>query len=114
MPLQLSRLTFLAAEGLPGEVSPVTILVGPNNSGKSLALREIASWAEGSDKERKVVDQLDVEWPLDETQVTAMLKPFQTEPAPNEIIQADSFLIAPFKPGGGQNRMWVNRQQLSN
>jgi predicted ATPase len=114
MPLQLSRLTFIAAPGLPGDASPVTILVGPNNSGKSLALREIASWAEGNDVERKVVDQMDVEWPPDEDHVMAMLKPFEAEPEPNQTRPADAFLIAPFKPGGGQNRMWVHTQQLSN
>jgi hypothetical protein len=112
MPLQLSRLTFLAAPGLPGEASAVTVLVGPNNSGKSLTLREIASWAEGADVERKVVDELDVEWPADEAHVTAMLRPFETEPGPGEARPADAFLIAPFKPGGPQNRMWLHTQQL--
>lgn len=91
----------------------MTILVGPNNSGKSLALREIADWAEGADRERKVVNELDVHWPTSDSEVLALLEPFETEPQPNEGTQADSFMVAPFKPGRGNRRMWISRLALS-
>ena len=112
MSLQLSRLTFVAAPGLPGEASPVTILVGPNNSGKSLALREISAWADGEDVDRKVVEHLDVEWSVADD-VLQLLKPFETTLSPGEATQPNSIIIAPFKPGRGPNRLWVSRETLN-
>ena len=88
MALQLTRLTFVAASGQPGTATSVTILVGPNNSGKSLALREIEQWARGDDQPRFVVDEIDVERPTDATHAESLLAPFETEPNPGEALWA--------------------------
>src|SRR4051794_23292003 len=94
MTLQLTRLTLKASPGNPGAPSTVTILVGPNNSGKSLALREIASWAAGNDASvRHVVDELDVEWPSDASAVESLLKPFETSPDAEEQVPANAFKV---------------------
>lgn len=91
----------------------MTILVGPNNSGKSLALREIAQWAVGGDAERNVIAELDVDWP-DSLEALQLLGHFETVPNQGEIApQADSILISPFTIDGAQNRMWVARQTLA-
>jgi hypothetical protein len=114
MPLQLTRLTLAAAQGLPSQASPVTILVGPNNSGKSLALREIEAWARGSDAPRLVIDELEAAWPASAAEALEMLRPFETAPNEGEVPQADSMLIAPFRVDGPANRMWIPRQHLAN
>jgi len=87
--------------------------VGPNNSGKSLALREIATWADGSDAERKVVDELDVEWPSTEADLFTLLATFETEPQLGEAVQSDAMMIALFKPGSSHERKWVPRQAVT-
>lgn len=62
--LNLSSLLFRAGPK-PADpalrISPttVTVLVGPNNSGKSLALREIEQWCVGNDQQRIVVDSIE-------------------------------------------------------
>lgn len=113
MVFKLTQITFHAAEESQGEASPVTILVGPNNSGKSLALREIMLWAQGDDRERRVVDQLDADWPTSVVDVLEQLEPFATEPEEGEAPQEDAILIAPFKVDGSKHRVWVQRGTLS-
>lgn len=66
--LRLSALNFLAGAG-PGSVplrvpaESVVLLVGPNNSGKSTALRELETWCQGADAARVVVGDPEVVLP---------------------------------------------------
>ena len=113
MPLQLTELGFKAApSGTSTTPSTVTVLVGPNNSGKSVALREIEQWAAGEHRDRAVIDQIDVEWPQTRDEALALLEPFETEPGEGEAPQPDSMLIAPFRPDGTQRRMWISRPHV--
>lgn len=113
MALELTRITFLAAADQRGAASTVTVLVGPNNSGKSLALREIEAWAQGSNQQRVVVDELDVSWPATTVEALKLVEPFITDPAPNEAMtQPGSVMLAPFGFGGNQNRGWLLREPL--
>lgn len=71
---RLKRIDF-ASGGQPGDGGPnaeignVTLLVGPNNSGKSLSLRELAAWATQSQQPPqpwpggKVIAGADAYWP---------------------------------------------------
>jgi hypothetical protein len=77
-------------------------------------LREISGWADGNDAERVIVDELDVSWPASIDETLKLLAPFETSPSSGEATQPNSLLIAPFKPGGSQRRMWVPRQVLTN
>lgn len=75
MPLKLTGLSFKASPQSPLSIAPVTLLVGPNNSGKSLTLREIEAWAKGEDKEYKIVDTIEVEWPHTVVEARELLHP---------------------------------------
>ena len=115
MSFRLKTLTFKASPGLAEETSPVTVIVGPNNSGKSMALREIMHWVQGEDREREVVDEVEVEWPSDAEAVLEELRPFETQPPAGEPAQANSIMLAPFKvEGGGQGRYWLQKGPLEN
>jgi energy-coupling factor transporter ATP-binding protein EcfA2 len=100
--LGLTRVVFRAgaAEGEPPlEVEPgvVTVLVGPNNSGKSRALAEIAGWAQGGPAGGVVVEALDAQWPASVDEATELLKPYiQSDPRP-QVIR----VLAPNVPGAG-------------
>ena len=83
--MKLSALKFKAgreagAHGLELEPTTVLILVGPNNSGKSLALREIESWCVGEDRDRLVVEDVAASLPEDEALAVELLKRFKTTP----------------------------------
>jgi hypothetical protein len=107
-------LSFKAAPGLGGPASPVTVIVGPNNSGKSLALREILSWAEGTEETRRVVEELDVEWPTDAAGALTQLTPFVVEPEGDEAVEPNIIILAPFRmDGSGANRHRLNTETLA-
>jgi len=85
-----------------GQMSTVTILVGPNNSGKSLALREIEAWCGGDDNPRLVVGDLDATWPSAESEIRDLIHPFETSPQPGQ--SPGQISIAPFGPSGDKRR----------
>jgi len=69
--LKLSKIRFHAgphpeASPLEIDVPTVTILVGPNNSGKSLALRELENWCCNINEDRKVIADVEVPFPSSE------------------------------------------------
>lgn len=109
MSLELTRLTFAAAASQPGTASAVTILVGPNNSGKSLALREIEAWARGSNNERSVIGEADVSWPSSAADAIELVQPFVTAPASGEAMpEPGSVMLAPFRiQEGNVGRTWL-------
>lgn len=115
MSFRLKTLSFKASPHLPPEASPVTVIVGPNNSGKSLALREIMVWAQGEDRERMVIEEVEVEWPSDAEAALEELRPFETPPPAGEAAQANSIMLAPFKvDGDNQGRYWLDKGPLEN
>jgi ABC-type cobalamin/Fe3+-siderophores transport system ATPase subunit len=66
---------------------PITVLVGPNNSGKSLALKEIEGWCKaGPQQQRKVIADIDVDLP-DVEQALAELEPFKRRPGAGQVVQ---------------------------
>ena len=82
--LNVKRLDFKAG-GAPGtspltiHPSNITILVGPNNSGKSLALREIESWCMGENNDRLLLANIEVEFPTDPVVAQKLLDPFKVD-----------------------------------
>ncbi len=67
--LSIQSLKFKAgsdthATPLELDIPTVTVFVGPNNSGKSLALREIESWCWNDDSARNVVATVSVIPPI--------------------------------------------------
>ncbi len=75
--MRLRTLRFFAgaspSDG-PLMVSPGTVLliVGPNNSGKSLSLREIERWCRNDDNPRSVIDEIEVELPTTSESANAL------------------------------------------
>lgn len=89
------KLTFGSsgtAAPLTFDPKPITIFVGPNNSGKSLTLREIETWcSEGPQQQRRIVDAIDVQMP-DAEQAIKELTPFRRTPREGETIR-EGFII---------------------
>jgi ABC-type cobalamin/Fe3+-siderophores transport system ATPase subunit len=71
----------------------VVVLIGPNNAGKSLALREIDVWSRGEDQDRKVVDSVDVDFPTDFEAAIELLRPFMDSPSANEPGTSGQFTV---------------------
>lgn len=108
MRFKLSKLSFRAGS-YPDQVGTsvtdleVVLLVGPNNSGKSLALREIENWCIGKNPTTKVVDvdRLGVLMPDTAEEAIEFLQQFKTKPPPNQPIGDGEIWIAfpTFRPG---------------
>jgi hypothetical protein len=97
MALKLSRVVFKAGPG-PGagatQIDPlgsVVVLVGPNNSGKSVALREIREWTLGQDAVRNVIDELDAEVPASVDEALGLLLPFRRAGPPDGELEQEGF-----------------------
>src|SRR5690242_5184288 len=62
MPLKIKRLT--PREGAPLELGHLSVLVGPNNCGKSQTLRDIREFCtSGSTSRLKILTDIDIELP---------------------------------------------------
>jgi ABC-type lipoprotein export system ATPase subunit len=101
-PLALTRLAFQAgaADGAPPlEIAPgvITVLVGPNNSGKSRALADIAGWAQGGPASGIVIRDVDAQWPSSVDEALELLSSYvQSDPRPGVVR-----VQAPTVAGGG-------------
>ncbi len=100
--LALKKLVFRAgatAGAAPLEIEPgvVTVFVGPNNSGKSRGLAEIATWAQGGVLPGLVIDAADVEFPATVDEAKALLGTYlERAPEPNMLR-----IATPTVPGSG-------------
>ncbi|WP_127519999.1 AAA family ATPase [Mesorhizobium sp. Z1-4] len=97
--LKIQRIVFRAGSA-PGQApldiaTPnVTVLVGPNNSGKSLTLRELEQWCQGFNPQFSVIDQVEVALPDTHDELRSMLSVHEAEPPPNQLAQAGHFWVA--------------------
>ena len=87
MSIRIEKLSFRAANKTgadPLEFNPgtVTILVGPNNSGKSQALRDIEALCTGTIGEATVIKNVELTYPETVEEKKKLLKPFEIETAP--------------------------------
>lgn len=103
----------LKAGPSPGEagpeitLSPVTVFVGPNNSGKSLALQEIATICRGgSEQGTKVIRSLTVA-PLSEGDAQKLVDHLAAKPSPGEVVSPESIIVQ-----SAGMRSHVSRQTL--
>lgn len=94
------------------------MLVGPNNSGKSLALREIEQWCRGRDELASVIREITVDFPDSIDQVIELVGPLRGAPPPNSGLGPDDLWIRqpdlrdPATPLSGQIRIDQFRRSL--
>ena len=93
------------------ETPHVTVVVGPNNSGKSQALREIEAWCQGGDPEMLVIDEIDLDWPDTFDDMLSMLESYKVPPPKDQKPDPDSFWIARPAIRKGENPFY---NQVSN
>jgi ABC-type uncharacterized transport system YnjBCD ATPase subunit len=95
------------------KLSPITIFVGPNNSGKSLVLREIHAYCINSfdTRNNKILDELTFSTPnIGVFQEDLHL--LEVEPNPNEYVSPENAIFGKYNPNGGFHRIQVNRNLL--
>ena len=99
----LTKISFNAGSS-PGKpnlefsLSPVTIFVGPNNSGKSRALVEIEAWvtrAQGPDGQ--IIKQIEFE-PWERPAFELEVAKIEVQPALAESVMPDHVLLAKLRP----------------
>ena len=101
--LKIQRLKFRAggtATAGPLEIDTpnVTVLVGPNNAGKSATLREIELWCRGQTAEFLLIDEIELLLPDTFDDLMAMLDEHVTDPPEGEIADP--------------NRLWISRPAI--
>lgn len=119
--VKLSRLTFRAGpspSAPPLEIIPSTVVVfvGPNNSGKSLTLREIEDWCWGKNPTTKVIADVQVSFPQRPECVDALVAPFKTSPPPNQVDSPGYIWISQhtFRPDVPVRQLQLQLHQLHN
>jgi ABC-type arginine transport system ATPase subunit len=120
-PLRIRKIKFAAGLRIGAEpldlpdIGHVLILVGPNNSGKSLSLREIESWCFGEETPRRVVKDLDLDVSRDLKAALYFLQPLRTGPPRGQADVPGYFWIAyhSFR-SGPSGPIQINESQLSN
>jgi len=103
--LNIMKIAFKAGESprssdqLEVTPGPVLVLVGPNNSGKSLALREIENWCFGAatTESRSVVASVVLNLPTDAETAMKLIERFRVPPLPTDNFRPGEFRIAQFQ-----------------
>lgn len=97
--MNLSRIKFQAGpavggQGLEIEPSTVLILVGPNNSGKSLALKELEDWCRGQNQsDRYLLAEIEASFPSDLAEAMALIKIFEVDPPSNQVKTSERIWV---------------------
>lgn len=92
----------------------VIVLVGPNNSGKSLALREIENWFSSQTRSSRVINSVTADWPTDQGQAESLARAFETAVGPEYSAPPGHFWVRTprFDQSGSVNQMTVNPEDL--
>lgn len=80
--ISLRQITFSGGERIELEPDSVTVIVGPNNAGKSATLREITSWVQAGGKRNKVVTDLKIQHAGASQDLLALLAPYRRTDSP--------------------------------
>lgn len=97
--LHIQRIKFKAgsipdAQGLDVPIPSVTVLVGPNNAGKSQTLRELEAWCQGKKPLFQLIEDVELAWPDTYDDLLSMLKPHRAEAPQGQMTAANHFWIA--------------------
>lgn len=99
--------------GLSFPLSPVTVFVGPNNSGKSRALIEIEGWVtRAQPPEGQIVQKIEFQ-PWDREAFEVELQKIAVDPQIGETLNPDHVLIGKLRPqDNSAARFQINRAAL--
>ncbi len=106
MKIKLKELKFKAGK-CPGgtqltvPTANVVVFVGPNNSGKSKALREIERWCSQDRVDWKVLSEVIIDYPSNVDEVISELRKFEVKDKNRALSTPDSFLIGKHQYTGG-------------
>lgn len=117
--LRLMKLRF-AAGIAPGtrplevDVPTTMVLVGPNNTGKSLALREIEDWCWNETSPKRVLAEVVIDLPRNDEELDALVEPLTTVPPEGQHSRSDHQWIGyhSFRPRGHPIHTEVSLRQL--
>ena len=103
MPIGIEQLTFASGPNgkspLPVTPASVMILVGPNNSGKSLALREVEAFCSVPDPKTLVISDVKLIYPQSLNEALELINKFKTKPPAGTILQNDQIYANYYTPG---------------
>jgi ABC-type cobalamin/Fe3+-siderophores transport system ATPase subunit len=105
----------VGSEPLELNLTSMTVFVGPNNSGKSQALREIESWLRSPKPPKGVVVQnLEFEPWLDD-EIDNLIRLMEVEPRLNKSLQPDHIMIEKLNPQtNSSTRFQIHKPGLLN
>lgn len=108
MPIGIKELTFASGPDgktpLPISPASVMILVGPNNSGKSLALREVEAFCSVPDPKTLVISDVALVYPENFNEALKLINKFKTKPPEGTIIENDQIYAHYYTPGSGSHQ----------
>ena len=111
------RLAFgSSTQAAPLEIDPrpITVFVGPHNSGKSSALREIEIWCKtGPQQPCNIISDLGADIP-DVDQALRQLKAFELRPSRGQVVPAEHILLGRSDPHQGVSQITINVSKLPN
>lgn len=98
MSIKLSEIEFIAGPSPsdpPLTLSPsnIVILVGPNNSGKSLALREIEAICCGKHVDSKIIKKITEHYSSSPEEIVDLMKRFESTAPPGNAITPGNFWV---------------------
>lgn len=105
-----------AAPSLSVDTPNVTVLVGPNNSGKSVTLRELETWCRGENPDFKVLESADLLLPNAFDDLLALMKQHEAPPPNNQIAAQGHFWVSRPVVRQGEPELYdqVNEANLAN
>jgi predicted ATPase len=105
------KLKFGRADGLEAvsiDISPITVFVGPNNSGKSKILSEIQQFCSSGQRNvnNLIIDSIELE-PISDEVVNERIEKVKLKPNPGEAVQVNHIFV-----GKKGTRHQVNAEQF--
>jgi ABC-type cobalamin/Fe3+-siderophores transport system ATPase subunit len=103
------------SEALEFNPETITIFVGPNNSGKSLALREIENYSKsGPQANRNIIDSINYEFP-DQNEIATLIKKKSQKPPENYSLSEGEYFVPDYDPINERSQnLRVNLEHLKN